>query len=168
MIWTIITIIIMRAVVQWLHSLVVSEMVLSPECFAADIARVWPFIRVRSHVYEEVVWLAELAVAVCADVPFLGFAARCGAAESGRAGARGCRGDSHLPLHVPGQSHSAYVALHLTGRATVTATGGERATRVRPEPCPDRVHVQRRETESSGEFQRLSGGHHLSSNNHVS
>jgi hypothetical protein len=33
----------------------VSEMVLTAECFAANIARIWPFVRVGSLVYEQII-----------------------------------------------------------------------------------------------------------------
>lgn len=118
--------------------LMISEMVLSPERLATDVARVRPFVRVRPYVYEQIVRLAELPVAVRADVSLLGLAARRG----GRRLALHHGHGSHLLLDVPGQSHGPDVALHLTGRLVTPV--GERA-RMLTESRPDRVHVQRRE-----------------------
>lgn len=50
----------------------VSEMVLPPEGLAADVAGVWPLVRVRPLVDEKVVALGELSVAEFADELFLG------------------------------------------------------------------------------------------------
>jgi hypothetical protein len=129
---------------------VISEVVLPAERLAAHVARVRTLIRVSPDVYEQVVGLAELSVAIRANVPFFGLAAR-----------RGCRDRSHLFLDIPGQSHSPGVALYLAA--------SERA-RMPPESRPDRIHVQRRKvaiqqtagaTESGGgELHRISGGHH--------
>lgn len=103
--------------------LVVSEMVLSTERLAADVARVRPFVRVRPDVYEQVVRLAELPVAVRADVPLLGLAARRGGA--GRRGGGRRAGPvqlshgphrGHLLLDVPGQRDGPRVVLGCRAR----------------------------------------------------
>ena len=47
-------------------------MILSAECLAADVARIWPLVRVRSLVDQQVVGLGELAVAELADKLLLG------------------------------------------------------------------------------------------------
>lgn len=52
--------------------LVVSEVVLSTEGFAAHVAGERPLVRVRPLVYEEVVALGEVTRAVLADELFLG------------------------------------------------------------------------------------------------
>jgi len=70
---------------------VISQVVLSAKSLAAHVAGVRSFVGVRALVYEQVVRLAELALAVRADVPFLGLAAW-----------RGCRHCGHLLLDVPG------------------------------------------------------------------
>ena len=48
------------------------EMVLSPESFATDVARIGSLIGVGSLVYEEVVTLGEVSVAILADELLLG------------------------------------------------------------------------------------------------
>lgn len=58
-------------------------MVLSAERLAAHVARVRPLVRVRPDVYEQVVRLAELPVAVRAHVPLFGLAARRGGGGGG-------------------------------------------------------------------------------------
>jgi len=125
-------------------------MVLSAERLAAHVTGVRTLVRVGPDVYEQVVRLAKLPVAVRADVPFLGLAAW-----------RGCRHCGHLLLDVPGQGHGPGVALYL-------ATG--KRARMSPESRPDRVHVQRREVaveqtsrtaeSGGGELHRFSCGHH--------
>lgn len=114
--------------------LVISEMVLSPERLAADVARVWPFVRVGPDVYEQVVRLAKLPVAVRANVPLLGLAARSG----GRRLALHHGHGRHLLLDIPGQCHGTDVSLHLSGWSSTAA--GERAWML-PESRPNRVHV---------------------------
>ena len=52
--------------------LVVPEVVLPPEGLAADVTREGPLVRVRPLVDQQVVALAELALAVLADVALLG------------------------------------------------------------------------------------------------
>ena len=52
--------------------LVVPQMVLAPEGFAADVAREGPLVRVSSLVDHHVVGLGELAVTELADEPLLG------------------------------------------------------------------------------------------------
>lgn len=118
--------------------LVISEMVLSPERLATDVARIRPFVRVGPDVYEQVIRLAELPVAVRANVPLLGLATR----SRGRRLALHHGHGSHLLLDIPGQGHGPDVSLHLTGRPATAA--GERA-RMLSESRPNRVHVQGRE-----------------------
>jgi len=130
--------------------LVIPEVVLPAERLAAHVTGVRTLVRVGSDVYEQVVRLAKLPVAVRANVPFLGLATR-----------RGCRHCGHLLLDVPGQGHGPGVAFYL-------ATG-ERG-RMSPESRPDRVHVQRREVaveqtsraseSGGGELHRFPCGHH--------
>ena len=50
---------------------VISEMILSPETFTALKAWEGPLIRVRAYVYQQVVALREVTVAVGANVLFL-------------------------------------------------------------------------------------------------
>jgi len=130
--------------------LVIPEVVLSAERLAAHVTGVRTLVRVGPDVYEQVVRLAELPVAVSANIPFLGLAAR-----------RGGRHCGHLLLDVPGQGHGPGVALKLASSVR---------TRMSPKSRPDRVHVQRREvaveqtsraSESGGrELHRFPCGHH--------
>lgn len=74
---------------------VVAQMILSPECLAADVARVRPLIGVCAFVYEQVVRLGEVAVAVLADELLLGADAGTGRSASqlhGRGQAKACGG----------------------------------------------------------------------------
>lgn len=45
----------------------IPQMVLTSECLAADVTRVWTLVGVRSLVNEEVVGFGELAIAILAD-----------------------------------------------------------------------------------------------------
>lgn len=52
---------------------VVSEMILPPEGLVADVAGVWPLVRVRTLVDQQIVGLGKMAAAEFAHELLLGF-----------------------------------------------------------------------------------------------
>lgn len=110
-------------------------MVLSPERFAADVARIRPFVRVCPDVYEQIIGFAELPVTVGTNVSFLRLAAGCCCYRLANHGH-----GSHLFLDVPRQCHGPDVAFHLTGWSTAAGVTRERA-RMLSKSRPNCVHV---------------------------
>lgn len=50
----------------------ISEMILSTECFVTDIAGVWSLVSMRAFVDEKIVRLCEMSAAILADELLLG------------------------------------------------------------------------------------------------